>query len=127
MIVNGIGGTAGSPIVYTGPVNVPTGMTLEITGPNVDQFVEITELSSDVGSTINIEGGSVLTVNNDTALSLAGTISGSGSLAKTGDGILTISGTNSYSGGTTIGDGASSDAGIEITSDDEWVIMGVRG
>ncbi|MEQ9728950.1 autotransporter-associated beta strand repeat-containing protein, partial [Pseudomonas sp. WHRI 8822A] len=34
-----------------------------------------------------------------------GAISGTGNVVKQGDGVLTLSGTNSYSGGTTIADG----------------------
>ena len=40
--------------------------------------------------------------NNNASTAYSGTLSGTGSLAKIGSGILTVSGPNSYSGGTTI-------------------------
>ncbi|AZO81889.1 hypothetical protein BLM15_29165 (plasmid) [Bosea sp. Tri-49] len=51
---------------------------------------------------INAAGGIVQT---DADLSLSGVISGSGGLTKTGSGMLTLTGTNNYVGGTMITDG----------------------
>ncbi len=46
--------------------------------------------------------GAALTVDNPADLTLAGNISGSGTLIKTNTGVLTLDGNNIYSGGTTI-------------------------
>lgn len=43
--------------------------------------------------------------NNDTSTSYSGDLSGSGSLIKVGSGTLSLSGTNTYSGGTTVSEG----------------------
>ncbi|MCD8283452.1 MAG: autotransporter-associated beta strand repeat-containing protein [Opitutae bacterium] len=57
--------------------------------------------------TLGAESGEATTFNPTTnqSLTLAGVLSGSGALAKTGAGELTLSATNTYSGGTTIADG----------------------
>ncbi|WP_173644352.1 autotransporter-associated beta strand repeat-containing protein, partial [Xanthomonas citri] len=49
--------------------------------------------------------GAALTVDNPADLTLAGNISGSGTLIKTNTGVLTLDGSNTYSGGTTIAAG----------------------
>ncbi|WP_183385576.1 autotransporter domain-containing protein, partial [Herbaspirillum sp. Sphag1AN] len=50
-------------------------------------------------------GTATLTVDNSSATTFAGTISGDGKLSKSGTASLTLSGVNSYSGGTTISAG----------------------
>ena len=50
--------------------------------------------------------GYALTVNTSGSSTISGPISGAGSLTKTGTGTLTLSGSNSYSGATTISNGA---------------------
>ncbi len=52
-------------------------------------------------TTLNAGGGAFL-VDSSTTLLHGGTISGTGGLIKRGGGILTLTGSNSYSGGTTI-------------------------
>lgn len=46
-----------------------------------------------------------LTVNGSNDFGLGGVISGNSQLIKTGSGNLTLSGTNTYSGGTSLGGG----------------------
>ncbi|MFL6515525.1 MAG: beta strand repeat-containing protein [Chthoniobacterales bacterium] len=53
---------------------------------------------------IVLNGVGTIDTNNNAA-QIDGTISGAGSLAKIGDGILTLTGTNTYSGGTSISGG----------------------
>tara|TARA_R110002096_G_scaffold147220_11_gene306938 strand:+ start:6505 stop:13509 length:7005 start_codon:yes stop_codon:yes gene_type:complete len=91
---------------YDETVVLNDGKTLEITGPNVDQAVTVTELSSDVGTTITIEGGSTLTFANTTEQTIAGTVEGSGSLVASNTANLFLSGANTYAGGTTLTDGS---------------------
>jgi len=54
----------------------------------------------------NIVDNSTLVFNRSDALTYAGTISGSGAFAKQGSGVLTLTGSNSYSGLTTVAAGA---------------------
>jgi fibronectin-binding autotransporter adhesin len=73
-------------------------------------------------SAISITNNSVLVVNRSGSLSMGAAIAGTGTLTKTGDGTLVLSGANSYSGTTTLGggtleiDGTSSGAGALTTS-----------
>ncbi|MEI6675394.1 MAG: autotransporter-associated beta strand repeat-containing protein, partial [Verrucomicrobiota bacterium] len=53
-------------------------------------------------ATITIANGQTYTVNQSADGSYAGSIAGSGSLARTGSGLLTLSGANIYSGATTV-------------------------
>jgi len=71
------------------------------------------------GATGSITGDIVdngtLVVNRSGTIALDGTISGRGSLTKLGSSVLTLTGANSYSGGTTVGGGilqVSSDANL---------------
>jgi autotransporter-associated beta strand protein len=50
-------------------------------------------------------GAANLTINNGSAGSFAGAISGSGGFIKTGNAVFTLSGTNTYSGATTVSSG----------------------
>ena len=90
---------------YSETVAIPSGVTMEITGPDAAGAVTITELSSVPGGNIVIEGSSVLTVNNTADQTIAGVISGTGGLVKDGAGILTLSGSNTYTGDTDINGG----------------------
>ncbi len=74
-----------------------------------DQSQTITFL---VGSGSVLLGSGELTTNTSITTTYSGVISGTGSLIKNGLGNLTLSGTNTYSGGTTINDGR-----INITQD----------
>lgn len=72
------------------------GGTLQYTGANV---------TSDRGFTVGTGGGVVGVSNAASTLTLGGTAIGTGSLTKAGVGTLVLSGTNTYSGGTTISAG----------------------
>jgi autotransporter-associated beta strand protein len=74
---------------------------------------------SGTGGTLYLNGDGELTVNQATTSSFAGSIEGSGKLIKTGSGTLTLSGSNTHTGGTAISDGTlsvSSDAALGATS-----------
>lgn len=67
---------------------------------------------------IGADGGSVAT-EGSTTLTLSGPVSGPGTLSKVGTGTLVLSGANSYSGGTFIGNGVlqvGSDANLGATT-----------
>ena len=57
------------------------------------------------GGSVTTGNGSVLTIAGDASSIFLGTISGTGGIAKAGVGTLTLNGTNTYTGGTTIREG----------------------
>ncbi len=79
-------------------VTVASGATLALNGFN--QIIN--ELSG--AGTVNL-GSAVMTVQNTGSTVFAGLVSGTGSVTKTGIGNLTLSGANTYSGGTMIAAG----------------------
>jgi len=87
---------------YAETITLSDGKTIEITGPDVDGAVIIAALSSDVGTTVIIEGGSTLTIGDATNQTIAGTIEGSGNLVKTSTGALNLTGPNTYEGTTQV-------------------------
>ena len=80
----------------------------------------IGSLTGVFGSTVTIGYGAVLTVGgNNYSTTFAGTINDQGGLAVTGTGTLTLSGSNTYSGGTAINSSAlsvSSDSNLGASS-----------
>ncbi|OYX71912.1 MAG: hypothetical protein B7Y95_11960, partial [Rhizobiales bacterium 32-66-11] len=62
--------------------------------------------SIDAALASDIENNAALVFNNINTQTYAGMISGSGSVAVTGSGLLTLTGANTYGGGTTIADDA---------------------
>ena len=102
---------------YTGNTNINSG-TLTVSGTlsdstavtvasgaTYDVDVSDTIASVDGAGTIEIANAVTLTTGDANDQELSGTVSGSGSITKVGNGILTLSGTNSYSGDTTISAG----------------------
>jgi hypothetical protein len=82
---------------FTGEINVQGGYTVTV---NASVSVPASLFVLNSGSTVSISSGFTLTVGNGEA---NGVISGSGVLAESGTGtVLTLSGNNTYSGGTTI-------------------------
>ncbi|OKP63708.1 hypothetical protein BTE77_35325, partial [Ensifer adhaerens] len=74
---------------------------------NAGTSVSIGNLTGVTGSLISSNGaGQALSINTTAASLYAGTITGLVSLTKSGAGTLTLTGTNSYTGGTTIAAGA---------------------
>jgi outer membrane autotransporter protein len=69
-----------------------------------------------------------LEINQSDDVEIANTISGSGSLQKSGLGALTLSGTNTYAGGTTVNGGrlsVSSDANLGAANGDITLVTGL--
>jgi autotransporter-associated beta strand protein len=99
----------GSPNALSSTV-LPTASPVNITGAGAmldlnNNIQTISSLSGVVGSQVMLESG-VLTTGDSTNTTFAGNISGpGGSLIKTGAGIFTLSGTNTYMGGTTVNNG----------------------
>ena len=71
--------------------------TLDMAANNLDQSVALLSGSGSV-----LLGSAALTVNNTTASTFTGTISGTGSLIKAGSSTLELSGANSYTGGSSV-------------------------
>lgn len=107
---------------YTGNTNINNGM---LQTRVIDAFAQSSNVSIASGATLamddysqtarNLSGSgdvstgnnaaTVLTVDSTANSTFSGAISGAGSLTKTGNSVLTLSGVNSYSGGTTISNG----------------------
>ena len=83
-------GTSSGTITVSGTIGL-TGLDIEGAGYTF------------TGGTLNLTGDAVLTINQDT--SIASTLTGSVGLTKQGTGKLTLSGTNTFTGGTTLEDG----------------------
>src|SRR5204862_545690 len=71
---------------------------------NGGTLVSIESFSSARATTLNASGGA-FDVANDTTLTMSGAIGGIGALAKLNGGTLVLTGTNTYSGGTSIHEG----------------------
>ena len=97
-----LGAAAGMPNATVLTVN---GGTLDLNG-----FSKTVTSLSGTGGAIAL-GAGALTVNQLAARTYAGVISGTGSLTKNGAGTLTLTGANTYSGGTTVSAGAGTLAG----------------
>ena len=83
--------------------NLGTG-ALSFSGGALEALLAGGGITSGKGITLNGGGGTFL-ADTGTASSLSGAISGAGAFTKDGSGTLVLLGTNTYSGGTTIGTG----------------------
>ena len=103
--------TDGTLIISGGAALADTGaVTVNSTGTTsgtlqVDTSETIGSLAGNGGSVVLNGAGVALTTGDATNTAYAGVISGAGSLVKQGAGIFTVTGANSYSGGTTINAG----------------------
>ncbi|RBE93391.1 hypothetical protein BRL73_03515, partial [Xanthomonas oryzae pv. oryzae] len=100
------GGTAlgGGSLVLGNAQALGTGTLTTAAGTTLDTNQALT-----VGNTVVLDGALTLPGSND--LALTGAISGAGSLIKNGTSTLTLSGNNSYAGGTVLNDGTLAVAG----------------
>ncbi|HMA50658.1 MAG TPA: autotransporter-associated beta strand repeat-containing protein, partial [Magnetospirillaceae bacterium] len=102
---------------YTSVTNQVTGQVTNTPNSNTDGSLALNTLHLQGGKLQFTQGATILhnittdavgsTIDtNDFNAVVSSNISGSGDLTKTGAGILTLNGTNSYTGGTTISEGA---------------------
>lgn len=87
-------------------VTVETGAIFDVNG-----FDEVIGSLAGSGS-VTLGAGNLTTGGNDTSTEFSGVISGTGGIVKEGTGIFTLSGVNTYTGGTTINEGT-----VAITND----------
>ncbi|OYU42598.1 MAG: hypothetical protein CFE44_23095, partial [Burkholderiales bacterium PBB4] len=111
--------TGGSSIADTGAVSLAnsTGATLRL-----DSSETIGSLASGAASTVNLQANT-LTIAGTATTTASGVISGTGTLVKQGSGTQILAGVNTYSGGTTLTEGALT-ATVSATGD-KWRIQGV--
>jgi fibronectin-binding autotransporter adhesin len=126
--------TGGGVVTYFGPTNILAGT---VGGTALNSLSPNSAFTLSVGTTLDLNGfnqtiaslagagtvtfgaGTLTTGGNDTSTTYAGTITGTGGLTKVGAGVFTLSGTNTYSGGTTVNAGTlsvSSDGNLGATS-----------
>ncbi|MDX1932617.1 MAG: autotransporter-associated beta strand repeat-containing protein, partial [Capsulimonadales bacterium] len=73
--------------------------------------------SGSIAGPVSVAGGANLTFNRSDDLTYGGVISGTGSVTKDGAGILTLSGTSTYSGPTTVNAGTLNVTGAAASTD----------
>ncbi len=103
----------------SGSLASSSGVGLSVAGATFDISASsgtptIQSLSGVTGTTVNL-GGRNLTIDGTASTTFSGTIGGDGGLTKQGAGTLTLAGTNTYGGSTSIAGGAlsiSSDASL---------------
>ncbi|WP_179405663.1 autotransporter-associated beta strand repeat-containing protein, partial [Burkholderia guangdongensis] len=95
-------GTGGS-LASTSPVDLAgNGATFDISNATTPQ--SIGTLTGVTGSNVNL-GANTLTMNNATNGTFGGSIGGTGGVTLSGPGTETLTGANTYSGGTTVNGG----------------------
>jgi autotransporter-associated beta strand protein len=97
LVLDSVGGS----LAPTGALTVNTGGTFDMSQISTGQTVGAL---AGTGGQIAL-GGNTLATNSSANTTLASQITGTGSLVKLGSGTLTLTGTNTYTGGTTISGG----------------------
>jgi autotransporter-associated beta strand protein len=97
------GGSATNAIPDTSPVVISAGATLDLNS-SIETVGSLTSTATSAAVTL---GSGTLTIGGDgTNTTYHGSISGTGGLGKIGAGVQTLSGSNTYTGGTNVGGGA---------------------
>jgi autotransporter-associated beta strand protein len=94
-------GTSAGPLPTTTNVTIASGATLDLNGTNQT----IRSLSGPAGGSVTLGAGRLTIDATSYQPHFSGTISGTGSLVKSGDGTVELRGANTYSGGTTVTSG----------------------
>ncbi|WP_372400702.1 Ig-like domain-containing protein (plasmid) [Azospirillum sp. HJ39] len=109
---NALGTTTGSTTVSSGAtlaiadgISLAEGLTIAGAGVSNAGALQVTSGSATLSGNVAMGANTIVGVSG-TGLTLSGTVSGGFNLTKSGSGSLTLSGTNSYTGTTTVGDGA---------------------
>jgi T5SS/PEP-CTERM-associated repeat protein/autotransporter-associated beta strand protein len=113
---------AGAANTFSGNSAVAVGATGTLDLNNYDQTIG--GLSG--AGTVSL-GSGVLTVNSAANSAFSGTITGTGGLTKDGTGVLTLSGTNDYSGATTVNGGTLRAGGTNAFSQNSVVTVNTNG
>jgi len=93
-------------VVPTLPTTTPVSITTAGATLDVSAAVQtIGSLTGVAGSFVTISGGALSIGNDNTNTEFAGSITGNGTIVKVGSGTLTLSGTNTFAGNTTINAG----------------------
>ena len=92
------------------------GYTLTLDNSGSGASVAVTNgTANDIQTAVALNGSTAFNVTSGSALTVSGTASGVGTLTKAGNGILTLSGANTYSGATAVNGGTvivSADTGL---------------
>lgn len=128
--------TAGGISVNTGTLRLDggaignTGQTLQLNNTStldLDGNEAVAFFVSDAGTTTDIQAGATFTVNQAIAGTAAGTIQGGGNLTKGGAQTLILSGTNTYTGTTTVNAGTLELQGSAAIADAGAVVVNAGG
>ena len=107
---------------------LPTNTALTIAASSAFDLAGINQtVGSLAGAGAVTLGTGTLTVASTADSAFAGAISGDGALIKTGDSTLTLSGTNSYKGGTVVNDGVLAIDSADALSSGQDLIVGENG
>ena len=102
-------GTVSIPTIAAGGTNSPlgSGTTINFGDSTNNGTLQYTGVTASTNRTLNLNagGGTVEVTTAGTTLTESGIISGSGSLTKTGPGILALTAANTYSGATAVNNG----------------------
>jgi fibronectin-binding autotransporter adhesin len=91
---------------YAEAVSVPTGIGLILQSASLSSAVTFNSLADTTSSAVLYLAGTTLSIGSDnTSTSFASTIAGTGGIVKSGTGIFTLSGQNTFGGGFSLASG----------------------